>query len=378
MELDSIQDAFLCKLDGGLAFGCIRVGDDADEKRSAFGGTYRTDLCGEITYKFFRSQALGGTEYESQHVGPEFGGEHAVFFAGDAADLDHRAVCARGTEGVTAFCKRLPELPGCIFAAAFEGAHDVFGERRVLGDGFAHEDSREAEATCVGGVCGAVDARFKDGLCRELVADACGDERVGMERCQIAGVDSGDNRPRGSFAEGVGHDFQFAQVVGFADFHEGLHVKALGALGHLHELFVVQDAGNQEHRIGTTAVGDVDFFFEQQKILAQYRASVLALGAALFHQGGDGDQVAERALEKVPFGQYRNRLGVRFGVGVCECDRVQVGGDVALRRRCALDFEDSPCVAEEFRVATAAAFRNLDAEVHAESFDIGSTHAYNL
>ena len=223
-----------------------------------------------------------------------------------------------------------------------------------------------------------MDARFKDGLCREHVADAGGDERIGMERRQVAGVDSGDNRLRGSFAEGVGYEFQFAQVVGFADFHEGLHVMALGALGHLHELFVVQNAGNQEHRVGAAAVGDVDFFFEQQKVLAQHSAGVQPLLGAFFHGVGHGNQVAERALEKVPFGQYRDGLRVSVGVGAGEPDGVQVGCDVALRGRCPLDFEDGARRPEEFDVAATALFGNVDAEIQSKALDIFTAHAHDF
>ena len=91
-----------------------------------------------------------------------------------------------------------------------------------------------------------------------------------------------------------------------------------------------------------------------------------------------GNQITERALEKVSFGKYGNGLGMRIGVGGSELDRVQVRSDVALRGRCPLDFEDGARSPEEFDVAAAACFRNLDAEIQSQALDIFTAHAHNL
>ena len=223
-----------------------------------------------------------------------------------------------------------------------------------------------------------MDARLENRLCRKLVADACGNKRVGMEGGEVARIHARDNRLRGCIAERFCHNLQLAEIVFFANFHEGLHVKTLGALRHLDELFVIQDACNQQDGVGAATVSDVDFVFIEQEILAEYRAGMQLLRTAQSHQVRYRNQVVERALEKIAFGQYRNRLGVSFRVGVRELERIQVRSDIALRRRCALDFENRSRVTEKFRMANAALFRNVDAEIQAQLFDVGFAHPHDL
>ena len=105
---------------------------------------------------------------------------------------------------------------------------------------------------------------------------------------------------------------------------------------------------------------------------------MLALLAALIHKARDRHEVTERPLEEITLGQHGNRLRMCLGVCSGEPNRVQVRSDVALRRRCALDFENRTRVPQEFRVAHKAFFGNLDTEIQAQPFDIGTAHPHNL
>ena len=199
-----------------------------------------------------------------------------------------------------------------------------------------------------------------------------------MEGCQIARIHARDNRLGSRFAKCFGHDFQLAQVVSFADFHKGLHIKRCSSLCHAHELFVIKNAGNQEHSIGTATICDIDFIFEQKKIFAKHGACMQALLAAAFHQVRHGNQVAQRSLEKIRFGKHRNRLRVSLGISRRKPHRIQIRRDIALRRRCSLDFENRTCITEKFGMAHLALFRNVNSKIQAKPLDILAAHPYDF
>ena len=136
-------------------------------------------------------------------------------------------------------------MPAGVFASAFEGAHNVFGERRILGDSFTDENSRESEIAGVCRIGGAQNARFKNGFGGELAADACGNQRVRVECGEVAGIDACDDCLGGCITESGCHNGKLAEIVSFADFNECLNAELLRALSHLYELGVVEDAGDE-------------------------------------------------------------------------------------------------------------------------------------
>ena len=138
-----------------------------------------------------------------------------------------------------AFCILFPELALRIFAAMFERSHHFFGKRRIFGNRFAHENARETEATSIGGIGTTVNARFKNSLRREFATDRCGNQRVCTEGGQVARIDARHHRLGSGITQCFGHQFQLAQVIGFANFHKCLHIKTLGTLSHLYQLGIV-------------------------------------------------------------------------------------------------------------------------------------------
>ena len=155
-----------------------------------------------------------------------------------------------------------PELPAGVFASAFEGADHVFCEWRIFGDGFTDENSRESQVAGVCRVGGAQDAGFKNGFGGEFAADACRNQRVRVERGEVAGIDACDNRLGGGVTESCCHNRELAEIVSFTDFDKRLDAEFLCTFGHLHKLCIVQNSCNQKYRIGTAAISDVNFVFE--------------------------------------------------------------------------------------------------------------------
>ena len=170
MELEGIEDTFLRELDGGLPFGRIRIGNDADEEGCVVRCAECADFRSECAHEFFGGESLCFAEYESEQVGAEFSGEEAVFFASDAANFDHgrrfcetcscisSGFCRFEAFGIAAFGKFFPELALSVFIAAFERIYDFFGESRILGDRFTDENACKSEAAGVGGIGATVNA----------------------------------------------------------------------------------------------------------------------------------------------------------------------------------------------------------------------------
>ena len=280
--------------------------------------------------------------------------------------------------GIPALRELFPELAAGIFAPAFERSHNFFRERRVLRDSLAHKDSREPEVACIRGIARAQYARFKNRLRRKFATHCCRNQRVGMERRQVARVHACDNRLRGICPERLQNNIQLPEVVLLADLDKRLYPEALGTLRHFNKLSVIQDSCNQEHRISTATVRDIDFVFVEQEILAQNSAGVQSLLRTFFHRIGDRNQVAERSLEKIAFGQHRNRLCVCIRIRAGKPNRVKVRSDVALRGRCTLDFENGTRRPEELDVPAASLLRNLYSEIQAQPLDILAAHPYDF
>ena len=159
-----------------------------------------------------------------------------------------------------------------------------------------------------------MDTRLKHSLRRKLATHRRGNQRVGVERSQVAGVHACDDCSCGIGPECARDNRKLAEVVLFADFDKSLHIKRLRPFRHAYKLFVIQNARNQENGIGTAAVGNVDFVFVEQEILAKHGAGVQALLTTAFHQVGHRNQVTERTLKEIAFGKHRHRLRMRFGI----------------------------------------------------------------
>ena len=199
-----------------------------------------------------------------------------------------------------------------------------------------------------------------------------------MERGKVARVHARDNRLRDISPERLQNNIQLPEVVLLADLDKRLYPEALGTLRHFNKLSVIQDSCNQEHRIGTATVRDINFLFKQKKVLAQNGAGMQALLYAFFHGIGNGNQVAERALEKVAFGKHRDRLRMSIRVRASTPYRVKVRSDVALRWRCTLDFENRTRSPEELDVPAASLLRNIDSEIQTQPLDILAAHPYDF
>ena len=103
-----------------------------------------------------------------------------------------------------------------------------------------------------------------------------------------------------------------------------------------------------------------------------------ALLTARIHQIRNGNQIAERTLEEIAFGKHRDRLSMSFGISRCKPHRIKVRCNIALRRRCSLDFENRTRITEEFRMAHLALFRNFNSKIQAKPLDILAAHAYDF
>ena len=103
-----------------------------------------------------------------------------------------------------------------------------------------------------------------------------------------------------------------------------------------------------------------------------------ALLTAAFHQVCNGNQVTERALEKVHFGQHGNGLSVCFGVSRGEFHRIQVRCDVSLGWRSPLDLKDGSCVTQKFSMTNATRLGNINVEIQSKSIDVFAAHPHDF